>query len=61
MAYDPEMSEQSERKGGWLGLYKSLGPFLVPPFIILLPLVLMALIAFWIYVWVTRDRRRATG
>jgi hypothetical protein len=48
--------EDGVRDGGWIDLLRSLEVFLVPPLIILLPLVLMGLIAFWIYVWITRGR-----
>ena len=60
MAYDSGVSEDGVRDGGWIGLFRLLAVFLVPPFIILLPLVLMGLIAFWIYVWITRDRPQRT-
>ena len=56
MPYDAAMAADT-RDRGWLGLQRILGFFLVPPFTILLPLVLAGLIAFWIYVWITRDRR----
>jgi hypothetical protein len=57
MPYDAAVTTDDAPKGGWLGLIKVLSPFFVPPFIVLLPLVLAALIAFWIYVWISRDRR----
>ncbi len=56
MPYDAAMAADM-RDRGWLGLQRILGFFLVPPLTILLPLVLVGLIAFWIYVWITRDRR----
>jgi hypothetical protein len=55
------MSDGRSPDRGWGGLVEFLSPFFVPPFIILLPLVLLGLIAFWIYVWITRDRRGAAG
>jgi hypothetical protein len=55
------MSDGRSPDRGWGGLLEFLSPSFVPPFIILLPLVLFGLIAFWIYVWITRDRRGAAG
>jgi hypothetical protein len=54
-AYDASVPE-GKRSGGWWGLLRLLVPFFFPPLIVLLPVVLMLLIAFWIYVWITRDR-----
>jgi hypothetical protein len=56
MPYDAPVPEDVDDDDDW-GILGFLTVFLAPPFIILLPLVLLALIAFWIYVWITRNRR----
>ena len=61
MTYDRSVTTDERPKGGWRGLFEGLGPFVESPLVIFLPLVLMALFAFWVYVWITRKRRSAGG